>query len=753
MPTVRRPSLPPTGLILLALWFVACSGEGGGSSGERSDYLDTALADIVADALSEKPSAEFTKVRNRVSDALEPAQKQHLDRVDFSETTGAALVKDRELTDARRAAARALGARLDPEKEADASDAGQTLATMLEELSSRHEVYSCGELRTSKVLDCVVALLLAEVKRCERDSESSPARDSGIARDDAGMAADAEPAGDAAQNDAGETQVDSGQTVALIGCEDRDMSDATNITAVTADQTWSGKILISAPVRVSDAKLTIAPGTVIVMASGASLTVGYNGAAASIFADGTAENPIRFCGRNANAGFWNGLFLESSTSNDSRLRNVLISDGGSTSAALVLRGAAILDNVQVRNSGRDGVWAADFAPNSTNLTVEGSGAKAVVLNARPAVSSFPMGGSLLGNSDSSVHLAFTNYDQDTTLRDLGVPYVQDAIMRVTGGTITFEAGVQYQLNPGLWLEVGYNNAVATIHANGTAAAPVVFSGVSAQPGGFDGIHIYGTVQATSTLSYVQIKNAGGDTSYPYALIVDSPIVVDHVTVSESAGGVSVTAGGFASTSTSLTVTGITAVARRPLSLPPDALPSIPPGSSFVGNATNQVNVLAGTYTRIGTIPRLDVPYFIAGNFRTGVSSQLTIAPGVELIFNAGAWLEIAYGNVAGARLVADGTAEAPIRFSGVDSTAGSWAGVFINANAASTSSLRYVEIGQAGGNTSYRAAIYTNATIPIENCRIYDSASWGISKLAANTLDYANLNTFLNVASGGVTTR
>src|SRR5688572_22834291 len=83
-----------TGIVAACLLLTACSGESGGSSGERSDYLDTALAQILADALSDEPSAEFNKVRSRVSDALEPDQKQHLDRVDFSETSGEALVKD-----------------------------------------------------------------------------------------------------------------------------------------------------------------------------------------------------------------------------------------------------------------------------------------------------------------------------------------------------------------------------------------------------------------------------------------------------------------------------------------------------------------------------------------------------------------------------------------------------------------------------------------------------------------------------------
>jgi hypothetical protein len=729
----------------------ACS-NGGSSTAPRNDYLDKSVQGIIKDGLSEKPSAEFRKARDKVDGSLGTSTRKDLGRIDFSSTTGKELVRDSDIDSARKSAAKVLGTKLDPKKVSDALSASAMLTTMFDQLSSNFDgVTSCEELDDDKVVDCVVTLLIAEVKRTEQ-GEDGDEEDAGSdeSDQDAGTTLDAGSAD--AGRDGSMVSPDATAATPLWNCDTRDVSSATHVTAVTGDQTWRGLMLLSGSVRVTNAKLTIEAGTVILMESGAMLDIGYNGAAAGIYANGTADSPIRLCGRNATPGYWNALVLEATASPDSVLSHILLSDGGSSNASLVLNGPAIVDNVQVRNSGKDGIWAADFAANSANLTVEGSKAAAAVLTARAAVSSFPTGSTLTGNTDDSVHLNFLNFDQSATLRNLGVPYIADQGTRVTGGTLTIEAGVQYKVKPASWFEVGYNSTVATIQVNGTAAEPVVFSGVSAQPGGWNGLYINATTANTSTLSYVRILHGGANTSYPAALTLNNAITVDHVTVDQSAYGVLVAATGFGASSKNLTVTGLTDPSRRPLVLLPDALGTIPTGSSFIGNATNQIEIQAGNFTKIATVAKFDVPYYIAGNLRTMANSQLTLAPGTEFIASGGIWVEIGYNSASGARLTAEGTADAPIRFSGLDPVAGSWKGLYLDPNVASTSSLRYVEIAHAGGDTSYPASIYLEVAIPIDHCTIHDGRGFGISKRVANATDYASMNTFTNLAMGAVTT-
>lgn len=741
-------------LCLLVLMVSACSKEGG-SSEPRSDYLDKSVSSIIKDGLSEKPSADFRKARGKVDKVIDSGTRKDLGHLDLSDTSGKELVRDKSVESARGSAAKALGAKLDPDKIKDANAASAMLTQMFETLATNFDgVTSCEELEDEKVVDCVVTLLLAEVRRSEQGHDDDEAddddeeEDAGSEEDDdAGAALDA---GTDASSDAGPMRSDA--ATPLWNCDTRDVSSATKITAVTSDQTWHGLMLLSGSVRVTNAKLTIEPGTVILMESGAVLDIGYNGAAAGIYANGTAESPIRLCGRNATPGYWGALVLQTTASPDSVLSHVLISDGGGTNASLVFNGPAIIDDVQIRNSGKDGIWAANFAPASAKLTVEGSKGAPAVLTARAAASSFPTDSKLTGNGDDNVHLNFLNFDQSATLRNLGVPYIADMGTRVTGGTLTIEAGVQYKVKPASWFEVGYSSTVATIQVNGTAEAPVVFSGVSAQPGGWNGVYINATTQAASTLSYVQILHGGGNSSYPAALTLLGAINIDHVTVDQSQRGVQVAAAGFAANSKNLTVKGLMDPANRPLVLPPDAVGTIPSGSSFVGNATSQIEVQAGNFTKIATFNKFDVPYFIAGNFRTTANSQLTLTPGTEFIMSAGVWFEIGYSGAAGARLTAEGTADEPIRFHGLDPAAGSWKGIYLNANVASSSALRYLDVANGGGDTSYPASIYLEATIPVEHCNIHDGSGYGISKRVANTTDYASVNTFANIAMGGVTT-
>jgi hypothetical protein len=266
------------------------------------------------------------------------------------------------------------------------------------------------------------------------------------------------------------------------------------------------------------------------------------------------------------------------------------------------------------------------------------------------------------------------------------------------------------------------------------------------------VYINATTAAASNLSYVQILHAGGSSSYPAALLLNGAITVDHVTVDQSAKGVQVAASGFGQSSKNLTVTGLTDPAQRPLVLPPDALGSIPAGSTFSGNASSQIEVQAGNFTKIASVAKFDAPYFIAGNFRTQANSQLTLLPGTEFVMSSGVWFEIGYGGAAGARLTAEGTVDAPIRFRGLDPVPGSWKGIYLNASVSSSSSLRYVDVAHGGGDTSYPASIYLELTVPVDHCNIHDGSGYGISKRVANATDYASMNTFANIALGGVTT-
>lgn len=74
---------------------------------------------------------------------------------------------------------------------------------------------------------------------------------------------------------------------------------------------WSGVVSLEGYINVyENAKRTIEPGTTVNAKAGAQLNVGWNEGAAAIHAAGTAQQPIHFCGENANPGVWGGVAIE-----------------------------------------------------------------------------------------------------------------------------------------------------------------------------------------------------------------------------------------------------------------------------------------------------------------------------------------------------------------------------------------------------------------------------------------------------------
>jgi hypothetical protein len=531
-----------------------------------------------------------------------------------------------------------------------------------------------------------------------------------------------------------------------LDCKSRATTGTVANTDITTNETWSGTIHVTQTVLVyAGATLTIAPGTNIVIDAGRSVIIGWNGGAATVLASGTAQSPITFCGAAADPGSWEGLVLETNTTSTSVLENVLVSDGGGTNAGLTLRTNATIKNVQVRNSGTDGVWATDFHTGSTALSVDGAVGAAVVLESAGAVDHFPVGGSLTGNGADFVKVDFTYVDASTTFHYLDVPYLQMRSTWVSGSSIaTFEAGVEYRVTAAHQFEVGYNSGGSTIHVDGTAAKPVTFRGETAEAGNWVGLIIDSTVTSGSYLRYTKILHAG-DTSP--ALDIRTAITLDNVSLDTNATGVQISAGGL---NTDSKVLNVTRTGDVPITVATNGIPTLPKGGRLTGNTTDQI-LVTGTdyYEGRGTAPNLGIPYYIDGDLLMDGGASLTIEPGVTFIMPAGAAIEVGW-NSAIATLIAKGTAQAPIVFQGLDTTAGYWDGINVRANALSGTAIDYVTIKNAGLVNS--GGIVLNKQISVTNTTVTGSAGYGIYYKSTLTGNFQTGNTLTGNAQGAVGT-
>lgn len=531
-------------------------------------------------------------------------------------------------------------------------------------------------------------------------------------------------------------------SVTLLDCTTRAASGATVAPRVIdVDTTWSGTVYLKNVVEIRDGvTLTIEPGTNVVMGPDASLDIGWNTGAATVMAAGTEAKPIRFCGEQPDAGFWRGIIVERNVTSNSQFHHVLISDAGATEQALNLIADIDVQNVQVRNAQNDGVRAEDFKAGSSGLSVEGVGGTALVLAHSNAIEHFPLGGRFENNGKNVAAIDFRAVDAPTTFHDLGVPYQQAGDLQIRAVEVVFEPGVSYLFGPDGSMEIGWNGNAATVTAEGTKDAPIVFDGVMKESGYWQGIKIQNKVTSNSLLSHVEIRHAGGNGAY--ALEVYAPITLADLTLSDNDAGAYIAAQGLDADSKNVT---ITKGEQRPLTIQPNALVSLPASSSFTGNAVDEIAIEGGSYDQTGTVINPGVPFRLLAGLRT-LDSSLTLSAGSEFIMPADSLLEVGW-NTNQATFVAVGTAAEPIRFIGGEDTAGFWGGLTFGTKVLSASKLDYVEV-----RNGKDACLTLRSSIPVTHSTFAACEGYGILKASADTRDYESTNTFSDVGSGGVGT-
>lgn len=579
----------------------------------------------------------------------------------------------------------------------------------------------------------------------DRDSNSdSSSSDTSKGRSDAGEESedtvdvhlDGGTTGDDETSSEGDGGTTGGGTTGF-SCGDRSTEGATVVEgSITEDVTWSGTVHITRPVTVRDkVKVKIEPGTKFIMAVDSGIEFGWNGGAATVTANGTEDKPITFCGEEEDAGFWRSITFGSNVTSNSTFKNVLVAGGGGgNEAALIFDADVHVNNVTVLNSGNVGVEAADFADDSSDLSVVGARGIAVLLTNQAAVSPFPLGGTFEDNRDNYVSLGFTTIDGTSTVRfhDVGIPYVQSRHINVAGSPVVeYAPGVVYKFSADAYIEYGWNGNDATVRIQGTEEAPVIFEGVEPDAGYWRGVSFESNVRSSSSVSHWVLRHAGGDDQF--ALEISSPIKFTDVTLDANEKGAWISAKGVHKDSANLTITGTEGV---PLTVAPDALVTIPRGGEFTGNDDDAIAIDGTAYKAKGTVANLGVPYRVLRRLDLSDSAEMTIEAGN--VFEMGADSHIDFGwNSNPTKIVAVGTEEEPIVFKGVDEAPGSWRGLHINSNVTSDSKFEYMTVAHAGaaGRPADGYAVELNAAVSLTHVTFDDIAGYGVGVYGTGNAD------------------
>lgn len=322
---------------------------------------------------------------------------------------------------------------------------------------------------------------------------------------------------------------------------------------VDADETWTAEAsphVVRGDVNVRDGKtLTIAPCAIVQVESNANLNVAFplTPNQGRLIAEGTAEAPIRFEGRDG--ARWGHLHVRAPGS--ARLAYVTFENGGggdswghetigvSGDGDLPRKAVLYVDHVTVKGSRGAGIKldsGAAFAPGSKDLVITGSGV-ATNNDVHPyplevgegAIESIPTG-TYTGNEKDEIFLspetvaAAGGFQEDTTMHDRGVPYhvsrkgdpidlqvgsgSRDAVLTIEPGVrVLFEAGANFHVE-------SLAEGRSAIHAVGTADKPIVFTSASAtpKPGDWRGLFFNGPVAPKNALEHVRIEYTGAECS-------------------------------------------------------------------------------------------------------------------------------------------------------------------------------------------------------------------------------------------------
>lgn len=244
--------------------------------------------------------------------------------------------------------------------------------------------------------------------------------------------------------------------------------------------------------------LTLEPG--VVLECGSDVLLWVNGSSAYLKAEGTSDNRIVIRGVEKNKGHWRGISITSSNVNNNLdyvdIMHAGSSDNGARRAAIRLQsnvGARLgIQNTHISETdghalfvdGSNGILTSyannnfsdnEFAPVrlSAELVFALDKQSVYTNNMIQAIEVAAPG------NTSSV------FESSGTIKALSLPYhfLSSAIF---DAAVTFEPGTVCLFNADLRLIVGTTGAII---ADGTAASPIVISGLSQTPGSWRGIEI------------------------------------------------------------------------------------------------------------------------------------------------------------------------------------------------------------------------------------------------------------------------
>lgn len=498
-------------------------------------------------------------------------------------------------------------------------------------------------------------------------------------------------------------------------------------------------------------RLTISAGATLKFAAGANMQISYG----EIYAIGTADVPITFTSMNGESGGWSGLYFDGESDyfsgQESVLKYCIIEKGNEYNLRMystvqpkqfehcIIResaGYGIYDNnslvgmndVHFENNAGYGVYcnSANYVGALENLIFSGNGLDGVVIG----------GGNI---TEDRTWNACTYYILGSII--IGP---MDAMCRLTlspGTVLRFAEGVRMQVSN--YAQSGYYHSYyGELNAVGTADAPITFTSMNGESGGWAGLYFHnysdGLSEMQSVLKYCIIEK--GNEYNIYMDNASQPKEFEHCIIRESAGyGINVNNSFVEMNDIQFeNNTGYGLYFNNAHYV--DTIENL----TFSGNGLDGVVIGGGTISEDRTWNAYN--YYILGSIYVdkggkdyyGPACRLTLSPGVTMKFAEGTKMQISsasgsYYHYLG-ELHAIGTVDAPITFTSMNGEVGGWDGLFFHDRSDHISEqesvLKYCIIENAN---EYNLMLdNTNQPSLIENCQLINSNGYGVSLVYAS---------------------
>jgi len=537
---------------------------------------------------------------------------------------------------------------------------------------------------------------------------------------------------------------------------------------ITTDRTLIAETLyrVTSDIDV-EAALTIEPGTRIEFAEGAGFTF-LDGS--SIIANGSEDNPIVFTGTQEIPGWWNGIWIANSNSLLNSITHAVIEYGGreelhgSTEPANVTisrsfrQGRLTLTNTILRHSGGYGLFIhpsgnlSDSEGNTYTNNRTAVGISASHVHYLDGASDYT------GNVEDFVDVSGNDVNsEDATWQALNVPYRMSGETVVDGVMLTIEPGAEFAFEREGQLQF---DAGSTIIADGTENNPIVFTGTQEISGWWDGIWIISN-SLLNSITHAVIEYGGREelhgSTEPANVTVSRSFRQGRLTLTNTILRHSDGYGLFIHPSGELPDSEGNTFTNNQVAVGVSASHAhyLDGASDYTGNVEDFVNVSGSDVDSDDvTWQALNVPYRMSGE--TVVDGvMLTIEPGAEFAFEREGQLQFD----AGSTIIAEGTPDSPITFTGTQATRGWWNGIWIEGSDSPGNRIDHAVIeygGREGVHGSTEPANVTvarslrNGRLVLTNSVVQHSEGWGIYVHSNGVVndDVCDANEFSNNAEG-----